>query len=124
MRANSNQVDYVKLGQRIREIRENQNMRQALLAEKIGSTGAHISNIETAATKVSLPVVIAIANALHCTMDDLIRDSLETVVEAQKSEVSSITDDCTQAECEMLIEQMRNTKQYVRKYLAKVAEVN
>lgn len=121
MRVNANPVDYKKLGERIREIREAQRMRQALLAEKIGSTGSHVSGIENASTKVSLPILISIANALHCSMDDLLRDSIEIVTESQKSEAVAILSDCSGAESEMLLQQMKTTKQYVRQYLEKAS---
>ena len=67
-------MDYYKIGQKIRKYRKAQNLSQEQLAEKIGISVTHMSHIETANTKLSLPVFLSIANALDVQADDLLRD--------------------------------------------------
>ncbi len=62
-------INYVDIGKRIRQERCNRNFTQEKLAEKIGISVTHMSNIENANTKLSLPVLIDIANVLDCDSD-------------------------------------------------------
>ena len=57
------EINYVSIGERIREIRMQKRWTQAFLAERAAVEPSNISHIERAATKVSLPTLIAIANA-------------------------------------------------------------
>ena len=72
-----NEVDYIKIGQRIKEIRMKMGWQQAELAFRAGLTTSHMSHIETAQTKVALPTIVKIANALSVSVDELLYDSLE-----------------------------------------------
>lgn len=58
-------MNYEALGRKIKEVRRKQNMTQEYLAEKVDLSVSHISNIETAKTKVSLPTLVEISNALE-----------------------------------------------------------
>ena len=58
-------INYIAIGKRIRQFRKERGWRQATLAEKSGVEPSNISHIERAATKVSLPTLINIANALE-----------------------------------------------------------
>ena len=69
-------MDYIALGNRIREIRISKKMTQTKVAEIAGIEASNLSHIERAATKVSLPTLINIANALGVSLDELIYDSL------------------------------------------------
>ena len=70
-------IDYVIIGTRIREIRKNKKMTQATLAELSGVEPSNISHIERAATKLSLPTLVSIANALNVTLDELVYGNLK-----------------------------------------------
>ncbi len=66
-------IDYVSVGKRIRELRIKQGLTQNKLAEKSGIEPSNISHIERAATKLSLPTLVSIANfviysAIYCTI--------------------------------------------------------
>ena len=69
-------MDYLSLGKKIRDIRIKNNLTQGKLAELSGLSAAHISNIETAHTKASLPALVDIANALSASLDEILCDSL------------------------------------------------
>ena len=68
-------MNYEALGRKIKEVRRKQNMTQEYLAEKVDLSVSHISNIETAKTKVSLPTLVEISNALGVSVDYLLMDS-------------------------------------------------
>ena len=54
---NVNEVDYIKIGQRIRAARLKLGWQQAEVAFRAGLTTSHMSHIETGSTKLSLPVL-------------------------------------------------------------------
>ena len=67
-------MDYVGIGKRIRAQRYKLDLSQEELAEKSGISLVHMSHIETANTKLSLPVLVDLACALGVRTDDLIFD--------------------------------------------------
>lgn len=65
-------MDYVTIGQRIRNLRKARSLSQETLAERAGISVTHMSHIETGNTKLSLPVLVALAAALDVRTDDLL----------------------------------------------------
>ena len=51
------ELDYFKIGQRIRKYRKAYNLSQEQLADKVGISVSHASHIENGGTKLSLPVL-------------------------------------------------------------------
>ena len=79
------EIDYNAIGNRIRKCRKQLNMTQQKLAEISDLSDTNISHIERGATKLSLPSLIAIANALHTTTDYLLMDVIDnSTVQFQK----------------------------------------
>ncbi len=68
------ELDYAKLGLKIKELRQSRKLTQDYLAEMVSCNTSHISNIENNHTKVSLNVLLAIANALNTSIDYLLSD--------------------------------------------------
>ena len=58
------EINYKDIGVLVKQERINKNITQEKLAELSGVSVTHMSNIENANTKLSLPVLINIANAL------------------------------------------------------------
>ena len=71
------ELDYTAIGIRIRRFRKERGITQQVLAEMSGQEPSNISHIERGATKLGLPTIVSIANALEVTVDDLLCDSLE-----------------------------------------------
>ncbi|SFB82536.1 helix-turn-helix domain-containing protein [Butyrivibrio sp. YAB3001] len=69
------EIDYISIGKRIRYYRKLKGMSQESLAEKVDISITHMSHIETASTKLSLPVFIALAQILEVSTDQLLRDT-------------------------------------------------
>lgn len=91
------QINYKDIGSRIRYERKKkkQNITQEKLAELCNISIPHMSNIENANTKLSLPVLIEIANALNCSIDYLICNSLNNNTVISNLIVCDILDDCS-----------------------------
>ena len=70
------EIDYEKLGKRIKKTRIEKNLTQETLAEMIDCNISHISNIENNYTKLSLNALLAIANALNVSIDYLLMEQL------------------------------------------------
>ena len=89
------EIDYVVIGNRIREIRTSKRLTQATLAEMSGVEPSNISHIERAATKLSLPTIIRIANALGVTIDELVYDNLIKSSHVSVKLIDDLLADCT-----------------------------
>ena len=68
------ELEYKKIGTRIRTFRKEQGLSQEELSEKIDISLTHMSHIETGSTKLSLTVLVSIAEALNVHTDELLYD--------------------------------------------------
>ena len=100
-------VDYKDMGKRIREIRESKHMTQAALSELAGIEPSNLSHIERAATKVSLPTLINIANALEVSLDELVCGSLVKSEHIAVRQLNELLSDCTPDELQAVIEMVK-----------------
>ena len=103
-------VDYVSIGNRIKELRTAKGWTQAKLAEKSGVEPSNISHIERAATKLSLPTMVNIANALDVTLDEIAYGSLVKSTHVSVKMINDILSDCTAEEIKSLSEVLKTTK--------------
>ena len=108
-------VDYKDMGKRIREIRESKHLTQAALAEIAGIEPSNLSHIERAATKVSLPTLINIANALEVSLDELVCGSLIRSEHIAVRQLNELLSDCTPAELQAVIEMVNTMKKILRR---------
>ena len=79
-------LDYMEIGRNIRKYRIALRLKQRDLAEKINMTEQHISHIENASTKLSLPTLVAVANALSVDCNSLLGETLVGAREKIKRE--------------------------------------
>jgi Helix-turn-helix. len=89
------EIDYKAIGIRIRRKRKDLGLTQQKLAELSDLEPSNISHIERGATKLGLPTIVSIANSLHCSVDELLCDSLDMPRHAYEKEASEILADCT-----------------------------
>ena len=108
-------VDYKDMGKRIREIRESKLMTQAALSELAGIEPSNLSHIERAATKVSLPTLMNIANALEVSLDELVCGSLIKSEHIAVRQLNELLSDCTPDELQAVIEMVKVIKKIMRK---------
>ncbi len=107
-------IDYVIIGNRIREIRKIRKLTQAQLAEMSGIEPSNISHIERAATKLSLPTLINISNALGVTLDEIVYDNLKKSAHVSSSLINELLEDCTAEELKAIAEVIKTTKNILR----------
>ena len=107
-------MEYVLLGQRIRTARLAAGLSQEQLAEIVGLTSQHISHTEVASTKVSLPSLVKIANALHISVDKLLSDSLYDSKPHLLDDVHSMFSDCDSDEVYVMLEAAAAVKKSIR----------
>lgn len=86
------EVDYKAIGQRIKIARIKKGVTQETVADLIDITPAHMSNVETGKTKVSLPTLIVF-----------------------EKEAKDIFSDCDEYEVRFLVDLMKSAKIAFRK---------
>ncbi len=87
-------LDYAAIGKRIRARRTRLGLSQEQLAERADLSVQHVSHIETANTKLSLPVLVQIANTLGVTPNDLLCDSTPFAAESYHNEIDEVVAEC------------------------------
>lgn len=108
------ELDYKAIGKRIKIARIKQNLTQETVADRIGVTPQHISNVETGNTSVSLPTLIAIANTLQVSMDELLCDTLLASAPVYEREAQMLLKDCNRYEIRVLLDVLKATKESLR----------
>ncbi len=107
-------MDYKLLGQRIRTARLAAGLSQEQLAEMVGLTSQHISHTEVASTKISLPALVKIANALHTSVDKLLSDSVQESKSHLMADVQTVFADCEPDEMYVMLEAATAVKKSIR----------
>jgi len=88
-------IDYTLLGKRIRKYRKKKGITQSALSELIDVSPNHISKIENGATKLSLPVLVKIADVLEASLDVLLLRDVKESPQVCEEELKEIFDGCT-----------------------------
>lgn len=109
-------MDYYEIGQRIRKIRKARGMSQEQLAEAVGISITHMSHIETANTKLSLPVFIQISKVLEVQTDALLYDEPKETVSTAFEDISAILEGCDTRQARIIAEIVKTTKQALDLY--------
>lgn len=97
-----NKNDYIAIGKRIRAERNKQHISQSQLAEMTGLSVTHMSHIETANTKLSLPALVSIANALHVTTDAFLYDKVMEAKTIPHNQIAEALEGCTPTQTKIL----------------------
>lgn len=111
-------MDYYAIGQRIRKFRKAHDWSQEELAEKVEISTTHMSHIETGSTKLSLPVLVSLANVLDVRTDDLLFDRTQDSHNAAVSEITEILSQCTTQQVRFLGDLIRASKTAMNQYFA------
>ena len=97
------EIDYAKLGLRIKELKKKKGLTQDNLAELVGCNTSHISNIENNHTKVSLNVLLSIANTLNTSIDYLLANQYDNSQLALDNEILRAIKDCDNQKKEKIL---------------------
>lgn len=95
-------MDYYAIGQRIRKHRKAHRLSQEELADRIGISVTHMSHIETGNTKLSLPVLVDIANILGVHTDDLLFDAVPAERSAAMDAIVQTLNGCSAQQLRIL----------------------
>ena len=109
-------MDYYQIGQRIRKIRKAHKLSQDELASKVGISTTHMSHIETGNTKLSLPVLVDLADALQVRVDDLLFDSPRDSVISTGDELQQLLDGCNSQQAKVILDIAKSAKTALEKY--------
>lgn len=110
------QVNYKDIGNRIKYERKKQKITQEKLAEMCNISISHMSNIENANTKLSLPVLIEIANALNCSIDYLVCNSLKNNTVISDMIITDILEDCSNNQKSIIMDTIISLKESLKKH--------
>ena len=108
-------IDYKSIGKRIKAARIRLDMTQERLAEQVNLSPSHLSNIETGTTKVSLPTIVKLANALQVSVDSLLADSVVQSKAVFEEDIQTILSDCDDYEIRVIADIAAATKKTLRK---------
>lgn len=108
------EVNYEVIGNRIKEVRTAKGWTQAKLAEESGVEPSYISHIERAVTKLSLPTLICIANALGASLDELVYTNIAKSAHISVGMIEKLLADCTPEEISAIAEVIKTTKSVLR----------
>jgi transcriptional regulator with XRE-family HTH domain len=103
-------MDYYQIGQRIRKVRKAKGLSQEALAAKVDISLPHMSHIETGNTKLSLPVLVALAEALDVKVDDLLYDNTQYSPNAAVNEIAAVLLSCTAQESKIIVDMVKALK--------------
>ncbi len=107
-------IDYKVIGNRIKDIRTAKSWTQAKLAEKSGVEPSYVSHIERGVTKLSLPTLISIANALEVSLDEIVYTNLAKSTHISNGMIDNLLSDCTPEEISAIVEVVKTTKNVLR----------
>ncbi|MBQ6823033.1 MAG: helix-turn-helix transcriptional regulator [Clostridia bacterium] len=108
-------IDYRSIGARIKELRKARGITQERLAETVQVETSTISHIERATTKVSLPTLIHIANALEVSVDALLYGTLIRSEHISVRIIDDLLADCSSDELHAIIDMIKTTKKILRR---------
>lgn len=107
-------LNYKLIGTRIKNLRLSQSLTQEALAELSDISPQHVSHVENGGTKLSLPCLVNICNALGVTADKILCDSLPQSEVHLLEDVSRVFLDCNKVEISLMLSQAENLKKALR----------
>lgn len=108
-------IDYKTVGARIRKIRTDHNLTQEALAELVGISTSHVSNIETGTKQISLSTLIKLANSLKVSVDELLFDNVIHSNSKYEKEIMRYLEDCSDYEVRHIIDLIIAAKVSIRR---------
>lgn len=107
-------INIVALGERIRQIRKRRGITQMELASLVDCATTYISYIEGGQRCVSLEIFVRIANALHVSADELLKDSLENTLVVTNHDFAKLLTDSTEYERRAMYKAAEAAKKLIR----------
>ncbi|HBF6022988.1 TPA: helix-turn-helix domain-containing protein [Clostridioides difficile] len=108
------ELDFKVIGQRIKIARIKKKLTQEVLSEKINVSPQHVSNIETGNSSVSLATLVAIANVLGVSADELLCDTILNSKAIFENELEEVLKDCNEYEIRFITDIVKASKKSMR----------
>ena len=102
-----------EVGTRIKKARKSQGVSQVELADKLGISVSHMSNIENGKINVGLDIFIDITEALNISADWLLNGTTESTAPVPEQAIHLFAD-CTDSEIQTLLNVAREVKKSLR----------
>ena len=114
------EIDFKKIGQRVKQARIDKGYTQAELGEIIGCSNNHMSHIETGQTKVSLSLLLKLAYALDMDLNFFLLDTpyleKESIIDSEIADKLSLCSPSTLLSVnkiiDILLEQQEREKDF------------
>ena len=103
-------VNYIDIGLRVKEKRRKIGLTQEKLAELTDMSVSHMSSIENGATKLGLPTIVKVANALETSVDELLCGSLMRGKTVIQNEYVDLLSDCTLDQTMIIVDTIKAMK--------------
>lgn len=103
------EMDYKMVGKRIKELRISKGLSQVNLSVALGCDPCYVSKLETGNKNASISRLIAVADALEVSVDELLGRSTH-----EDSEVKNLFSDCTPNERRLMIGALTGLKAAMR----------
>lgn len=110
-------INYGAIGLRIKIARLKRKMTQEALANQVKLSTVYMSNIETGNARMSLAVIIRIANALSVSVDELLCDNVQHSFPIYNKEAQEIFSQCSNDDIRILVDVLKATKDTLEKNL-------
>lgn len=88
-------INYALIGVRVRAARQKKGYTQEYISERADVSPPHYSKIESGRTKLSLPCLVRICNALEITPDEILMDSVDNSTPSLFREVATVFSGCS-----------------------------
>ena len=108
------ELNYKLIGVRIKNARLAKGLTQEKLAELANISPQHVSHVENGSTKLSLPCLVAVCNALDVTADKMLMDSIPQSEIHLTGEVARIFSECSASEMYLMLSVAESLKKALR----------
>lgn len=109
-------MDYESLGMRIKQARQEMKKSQEELAYEVGLSRTFLGLVETGNKAPKLDSLVAIANALKVSLDQLLVDSLSNSGAVKDNELEYLLLDCTKQEKALITKNAIALREILRGY--------
>ena len=106
-------INYEQIGSKIRNYRELKGLSQEELADILDVSWRFVNYLEHGERKVNVGVLVALANALSITPNDLLADYLTT---SEETQISDIFSSCNSTEKAILMDMLKHMKSLLSKH--------
>ena len=107
-------MDYIKLGERIRQERLKLGLTQSKLAEDLDISDAYMGHIERGDRSLTLSTLIRLVNRLHVSVDYLLQEYIEETDDNIVNQFKQLIDNQSSEDKNMAIDILKTMFSHIR----------